>query len=88
MTAKTAKNIRTALKTLGYGSRDVSVRNRSYSMGSTVDVRIINWGVPFATVDQIAREHEKVHRDESGEILSGGNTFVDVDYAAGALDAS
>jgi hypothetical protein len=87
MTTKTAKSIRTALKTLGYGPRDVSVRNRSYSMGSTVDVRIINWGVPFQTVSEIAARHEVVHRDESGEILSGGNSFVDVDYAAGALDA-
>ncbi len=89
MSAETSKQIRANLKAAGYGARDVSVRNDSYSMGSTVRVRIKRAEVSLNDVHRIAIQNERVSRDEAtGEILSGGNTFVDVAYEHGALDAA
>jgi hypothetical protein len=62
MATDTAKNIRNAIKALGYGSRDVSVRNRSYSMGSTVDVTIKHWAVPFQTVREAGKARSRAPR--------------------------
>lgn len=81
----TANTIRSALKALGYGARDVSIRTRRAT--GSVRIEIKNWAVPFQTVREIAAKHENVRRDDSGEILSGGNIFVTVRYADRALDA-
>jgi hypothetical protein len=86
MTAEASKTIRAALKGAGYGTKQVSVRNDSYSMGSTVHVRIKDPAVPLAKVEAIANRSERVDRDEAtGEILSGGNMFVEVSYEHGVL---
>jgi hypothetical protein len=87
MTVEASKTIRAALKAAGYGTKEVSVRNDSYSMGSTVHVRIKDPVVPLLLVEAIASRSERVDRDASGEILSGGNMFVQVTYEHGALDA-
>lgn len=87
MSVDDAAKIRADLKAAGYGVRDVSVRNDSYSMGSSVDVKIKRAEVPLGIVSEIAHRQERIHRDESGEILSGGNMFVHVKYAHGVLDA-
>ncbi len=86
MTVEASTKIRAALKAAGYGTKDVSVKNDSYSMGSSVHVRIKRATVPKDAIEAIANKHESVRRDDSGEILSGGNMFVSVDYAHGALD--
>ncbi len=87
MSAETSKQIRANLKAAGLGARDVSVRNHSYSMGSSVRVQIRRAEVSLDLVSRIAMQSEQVSRDGSGEILSGGNTFVHVGYEPGALDA-
>jgi len=83
MSAQAAKTIRTALKTeLGLNSRRVSVRADSYSMGSSVYVKIKDHTVSFAAVEEIAKRSEHVRRCETtGEILSGGNTYVTVEWS-------
>jgi hypothetical protein len=87
-TAEKAKQIRQGLKVLGINSRSVSVRSDVYSMGATIRVLIMDGAVKKAPVEAIARQAEDVRRDEaSGEILSGGNTFVTVEYATTALAA-
>lgn len=83
--AEAAGRIRAALKARGWGPRQVSVRSRSYSMGSSIDVAILGLAVPFAEVARIAKEEERVDRDDRGEILSGGNRFVSVDHDPLAL---
>jgi hypothetical protein len=89
MSATTAKTVREALQAAGFGRKDISVRNDSYSMGSTVYVRIRRADIALDAVEAIASAHERVSRDEgTGEILSGGNTFVTVEYGHGALDAA
>jgi hypothetical protein len=89
MSATTAKAVRESLQAAGFGRKDISVRNDSYSMGSTVYVRIRRADIALDAVEAIASAHERVSRDEgTGEILSGGNTFVTVEYGHGALDAA
>lgn len=85
MSTANAKDIRNALKAKGWGILQVSVRNDSYSMGSTVRVRVRDAAVPLAEVIEIAERYQNVRRDESGDILSGGNSFVDVEYDRTAL---
>lgn len=89
MTVAVSKAVRAALKAAGYGKADVSVHNDSYSMGSTVYVKIKRPEISLLKVEAIAESFARVDRDSStGEILGGGNCFVDVGYADGALDAA
>lgn len=81
-----AAQLRAALKAKGWTSRDVSVRADYYSLGSSIRVVIKNPAVPLATVKALAEGHERIDRDQWGEILGGGNRFVDVSYATAAID--
>jgi len=85
MATDTAKHIRNALKAAGFGARDISVRARNYTTSSSVDVEIKRADISLAAVERIAEQFQHVRRDGSGEILGGGNTFVGVKYADGAL---
>jgi hypothetical protein len=77
--AEDAAQIRAAYKRHGWSSKDISVRARSYSMGSSIDVVVKRPGIPLAVVKGIAETCEKIDRCEiTGEILSGGNRFVSV----------
>lgn len=71
--AERAKVIRDRLKAMGIKTRDVSVRARTYSMGSSIDVRIKNADVSYKAVCEVAHEHEKIDRD---------HVSVDLDDAA------
>ena len=86
-TAIEAKRIRTELKAQGISTKQVSVRTHNYSMGSSLNIRIKDPKVLKSLVEKIANESERVSRCEvSGEILSGGNRFVFVDYASEAIE--
>lgn len=88
MTTSIAQSIRAALKTAGFNSRQISVKNDSYSMGSTVHVTIKSAEIAKDKIEEICKGFEKVDRcRETGEILSGGNSFVDVEYAHGILSS-
>lgn len=86
MTVAASKKIRALLAAAGYGKADVSVYNKSYSMGSTVYVTIKRAEIPLGKVEAIAAQGETIHRDDSGDILGGGNCFVDTRYAHELLD--
>jgi hypothetical protein len=82
--SKTATaTIRRSLKAEhGLTSRQVSVRSQHGSIECTVK----DPAVKLATVEQVARKHERIDRDEvTGCILRGGNTFVKVQYAESVL---
>ncbi len=82
MGAAEAKTIRETLKAKGLSNRKVSVRADSYSMGSSVYVTVKDPSVDLAMVEEIANREESIRRCEfSGEILSGGNTYVHVRYS-------
>jgi len=84
--AEAAKKIRKALKEKGITSRQVSVRSSSYSMGSSIRVTIKDPSIKLAGVKEVAMGAESVRRCEySGEILSGGNRYVNVCYSLEAL---
>ena len=86
-TAIEAKRIRTELKARGISTKQVSVRTHNYSMGSSLNIRIKDPKGLKSLVEKIANESERVSRCEvSGEILSGGNRFVFVDYASEAIE--
>lgn len=81
-----AAHIRAALKAKGWTSRDVSVRADYFSLGSAIRVVIKNPAVPLATVKTLAESHERIDRDQWGDILGGGNRYVDVSYSTAAVE--
>lgn len=78
--ATKAKEIRQKLKSeLDLTSKDVSVTSKSYSMGSSIDIKVKS-AKAVKLIDKIksfADSKKNVRRCEaSGEILSGGNTYI------------
>ena len=74
-----AAAIRRTLKTAhGWTSRQVSVRTSA--SGGAIEIRIKDPVVQKPLVEALASPHEKVIRDEGGNICRGGNTFVFVQY--------
>jgi hypothetical protein len=74
-----AKEIRVELKNkLGYNSRQVSVRTD----GCAIRVNVKDKSIDLKPIKEIARKYEDISRCEyTHEILSGGNTFVFVNYS-------
>lgn len=73
-----AQALRAALKAAGFNTRHVTVRQSH----STLYVAIRDAWASLTKVKAIADKFRVVHRCEAtGEILCGGNTFVDVCYA-------
>ena len=72
----TAKEIRAEIKKeLNLNARQVSVRSDRGDFNVSVKVR----GVNFAKLEDLCKKFERVRRCEmSGDILSGGNTYVSV----------
>ena len=74
--------IRKLLKERGWNSRKVSVRGGRLTYSGEVRVTIKDPAVPYHEVEKLAKGFEKIDRDHlSGEILSGGNTYVDVNLS-------
>jgi hypothetical protein len=72
-----AQTLRAALKAAGFNARRVTVRQNH----STLDVTIRDAWASLSEVKAIADKFRVVHRCQAtGEILCGGNTFVDVRY--------
>jgi phospholipid N-methyltransferase len=75
--AESAKILREALKK-EFPEIKFSVRSKSYSMGSSIDVSYTD-GPIEKDVEKIASEFEDVRYDDmTGEILSGGNRYIHV----------
>jgi hypothetical protein len=69
------QTLRAAIKTAGFNGRKVTVRLDH----STLRVTIRDASAPLSTVKAIADQFSSVRRcEKTGEILCGGNTFVDV----------
>lgn len=70
--------IRQALKEHGYSNRKVGVRYDGYAIWLTIK----DLAIDIKEIEQLTKGYESYERDEfTGEILSGGNTFVFVNYA-------
>jgi hypothetical protein len=75
--ATPAQTLRAALKTAGLNGRRVTVRHDH----NTLRVTIRDASVSLSKVKEIADQFVSIRRCEAtGEILCGGNTFVDVSY--------
>ena len=86
-TAQAAADIRANLKAAGIPARAVSIRSDNYSMGSSIRIVVKSAAVSFKAVEAAARGHEKVSRDDNGEILSGSNRYVDVSLDSDVVTA-
>ena len=79
-----AKDIRIALKKkFGITSKQVSVKSRGCGYSDSIDVTVKDLSIPvmLEDIESIARKHESIDRDQyTGEILSGANTYVHVNY--------
>lgn len=72
---ESARSIRQELKRQ-FPQTKFSVRLDRYSMGEAIDIRWTD-GVATEKVEAIASKYEDISRDErTGEILSGGNRYV------------
>lgn len=87
--AESAKKVRAALKSeLGANRNKVSVTCSNFSMSSSLAVNIKDPSLDFAKVTEIAEREESISRCSiTGDILGGGNHYVSVGYAEGALAA-
>ena len=82
-----AKALRSELRAAGFKGRDVTVKHNYFSMGSEIVVTIRNPEIERKAVKEVATSYERISRCEfSGEILGGGNTYLDVNYSEAALE--
>lgn len=73
----TGKEVKAILKAAGIDSRKVSVRVTP----SSYNVTLKSWSISRSEVEKALKHLEEIRRCEAtGEILSGCNTFVFVDY--------
>jgi len=88
MSTRAAAQIRANLKAAGYNRTKVSVRADNYSMGSSVYVEVKDPTADYEAIQDIALQQESIRRcDFSGEILSGGNTYIHVKHSPEARAA-
>jgi len=77
--AEDAANIRAQYKALGWSQKMISVRAKSFSMGSSITVEIKSAEVDRDEAEKIAvNVAERIDRDWYGDILNGGNRYVHV----------
>ena len=82
-----AKELRATLKEMGFNSRQVSVKSGYCGYSTSMDVTIKARGISVPQVEELANKYKSVRHDEmTGEILSGGNTYVTVGYKRELLE--
>lgn len=86
-TEEAAQQLRQRLKAAGYNSRRVSVRKSYSSMGSSISVTIHDPAISLHAVKELAEPAECIDRCSiTGEILSGGNRYLDVQHSKQARE--
>lgn len=83
-----AQEVRRFLKeVMGYGPRQVSLKIDNYSMGQTIIFTVRDPKVDPTKLDNFPYFYEKIRRDDFGDILSGGNTYVEVKVIPKVIEA-
>ena len=78
-TTETAKQLRAEYKREGWNARMISVRVTHGGCDGMIRVEIKNVQVPFWKAKRMADDKDRIATCEiTGEILSGGNIYVDV----------
>ena len=84
---RSGKGIKEELKDKGFNTKNISVREKSGGYSTAYYVTIKDPTIDKDEVERIAEGRESYERDyATGEILSGGNTYVFVDYDDSAFD--
>ena len=77
------------LKAAGIPKKAYSIRCRYCGYSQSIDVSVKDLSVNLDRVKRVVDKYSHVRWDEHcGEILSGGNTFVDVEYSYKAMDVA
>jgi hypothetical protein len=76
-----ADQIKKELKDMGYNSRRVGVRTKGAGYSDSIRITIKDVSIREDDIQKIADRYESVRYDEyTGEILSGGNLYITVEY--------
>lgn len=76
-----AQQLKAMLKKAGFPIKMISVVYDSYSMGSSIKVKLLSFEIDSDAVKEVASQFESIRRCEAtGDILGGGNQYVFVDY--------
>lgn len=80
--AERSKAIRDRIKAeLGYNSRQVGIRSSDCGYSDETRITVKDLSCDIDAIKKIAESFESIRYDEySGEILSGANTYIFVDY--------
>lgn len=82
---KTIEKVRAAVKALNFNNRQISIRESGNS-STRIDVKIKDLSIDAKAVKRAVDEYEKIDRcHASYEILSGGNTFIFVQYDSSVI---
>lgn len=78
--------IRAEIKKLGYNSRQVSVRSRICGYSDETRIEVKDLSCDIKAIEKACMKFESIDYDQySGEILSGGNTYIFVQYDYDAI---
>lgn len=79
--ASVANEIRKELKAMGYTSKQVSVRTKGAGYSDSIRITIKDVSISDKEIQEIADKYESIRYDDySGEILSGANLYIFVEY--------
>lgn len=79
--ASIAEKIKKELKDMGYNSRRVGVRAKGAGYSDSIRITIKDVSIKEDAIQEIANKYESIRYDDyTGEILSGGNLYILVEY--------
>ena len=79
--------IRAEIKKLGYNSRQVSVKSRNCGYSDETRIEVKDLSCDIKAIEKACTKFESIDYDKySGEILSGGNTYIFVQYDYNAIN--
>lgn len=82
-----SKELKQYLKENGIETKNVSIRHSYFGYSDGFDVTIKDISIGRKEVEHLLKKYESIDRDEmTGEILAGGNTYVNVDYDYDAIN--
>lgn len=80
--------IEAELKKAGYNRTKVTVRYRRITHDRGIQITIKDLNINKQDIEKIVKKYEKIDWDEiNGEILAGGNTYIDIEYDQKIVDA-
>lgn len=83
-TSELRKQVRETLKEMGLTTKDISVSVKCTGLSDKIEVRGKHENVPFKEIESALNKFVAIDRcQSSGEILSGGNTFLFVYHPDG-----